>query len=293
MLRGYDDGTFRPAAAVTRAEAIKLIVAPHVDDGVLSSFSHSPFVDVPDGSWFLPYIEAARGELGIIAGPPEKTAFRPADSINLAEFLKICLLSYRVDAQSSFSDLPDALAPDVLASDWFSPYVRYALASSMIMVDQQGRFNPAVSMTRGDVAQLMYWYAMYLEGRRTQALLSEAESDILNLLQMIDQKQMEQAEFASARSLVVARGALLKNPDAPVVKGAVKTTEGFQFLTQAYRAGMEGRLDDAVAKAQQAWATADRAKQLSPDIATLADQMQSIAQSIAENARGLKAGAQP
>ncbi len=286
IFGGYPDGTFRPDAKVNRAEALKILMS--TKSGIdVSPSPASSFSDVASDAWYEPFVERAK-TLGIISGPPAKTVFRPADPVVRAEFLKMFFKVTGIDTSSAFSDLTDPLATDAHPADWFFPHMRYALASSMVMIDANGHLNPGDALTRGDVASLLYRYLMFDQGRRTQALLSEAESEVVNLLQMIDQKQLEQAEYASARSLVSARGALQKNSSSATVKGAVKITEGFRLITQAFRAGTENRLDDVIANAKDAYATAEKAKAFSPSLDSLASQMESIAKSMADSARALK-----
>jgi hypothetical protein len=286
IVRGYEDGTFRPDAPISRAEALKILMAPLLSGASLAS--SSPFTDVPAQAWYLPSVERARA-LGIVAGPPQAAMFRPADPVRKAEFLKMLLRAEAKDAEASFSELTGALFPDVQPKDWHYPYMRYALASSMIIVDASGNLQPGSSLTRGNVVSYLYRFLMYSKGRRTQALLSEAESETVNVLRMIEQKQLAQAEFASARSLLAARGALVKN-DSDTVKGAVKIAEGFALITRAYRAGLERRLNDVIAAAKEAWNTAEKAKAFAPSLTSLASQMQSVAKSMADSARSLKEG---
>lgn len=289
IVGGYADGTFKPKQQVNRAEALKLILTPVLPADGLRIYAHSPFKDVPDGAWFLPYVEAARSTLGVISGPPDKTNFLPSDPIKTSEFLKIFLLTQRVDSQGSYKELTGPLASDVNSSMWFFPYVRYALSASMIIVHEDGSLRPQETMTRADVAQLMYRYFMYKEGRRSQALLSVTESDLSNLMTMIDADKPDQATFAASRALVTSRGALSSEPNDSVVKGAVKTAEGFNFILQSYLAGKSGNLDAAIAKAGDAWNTANKAKELSPSLTDTANKMQALAKKLADSARNVKA----
>ena len=167
--------------------------------------------------------------------------------------------------------------------------MRYALASSIMTVNTSGQLEPARELTRADIAVFLYRFVMYQQSRRTQALLSETENEIVNVLQQLDAKDINQATYASARALVAARGALTSKPDEPLVKGALKTAEGFQLLVQAYAAGTAGKLDDVITLTKKAWTTADEARTFSPSLATLATQMQTIAKNMADNARALQA----
>lgn len=57
-ISGYKDGTFKPANAVSTAEAIKIIVtAGHCTQ--MQSAATSRFSDVIPGTWYAPYVQAA------------------------------------------------------------------------------------------------------------------------------------------------------------------------------------------------------------------------------------------
>ncbi len=129
---------------------------------------------------------------------------------------------------------------------------------------------------------------MYIDGRRTQALLSEAESEIVNILQQLEKQDIDQASLASARALIASRGALIKAPDQAIVKGAVKTSEAFQTLVLAYRANAEKRYDDAIKLSGDAWQLAQKAKEFSSSLAGVSTQIQTVAKNMADTARAAK-----
>lgn len=290
IISGYPDGTFKPEAKVNRAEALKIIVAPYVSPEILATASSTVYADVPAGSWFLSYVEAARQMLGIIDGPPKATNFNPTRNVNKAEFIKMLLIANKVDPTTTLSEIRGGLATDVANPDeWFYPHMRFAVASSMTMVAEDGSLNPGQELTRGQVALLLYRLEMFKQGRRTQALLTEAETEIINVLSLFEKKDIVNAEFAATRSTVAARGALISAPDETIVKGAVKISEGFQALVQAYKAGIGGDLDGSIALSGAAWNSAAKAMEFSPGLKEVATQMQSIAKTIADDARALKA----
>ncbi len=284
-----DAVTFNPDGLLTRAQAAKVLVAPLVSAEELAKITTSQFSDVPAGQWFTSYVEAAR-VIGLVDSAP---SFNPNAPVTKAAFLKMILKSKKLDYTSAFSDLKQPLSSDVPSTaDWFHPIMRFALASSMTAVSQEGLLNPHQEITRGQMALLYYRLDMYIAGRRTQALLSQAETDIGNVLQMLEAKDMQQAEWASARAVIASRGALASKPNEPIVKGAMKISEGFQALVIGYRAGTEGNLDLAIAASKEAYASADKAKAFSPGLATIAAQMQTIAKNMADEARKLQAQAQ-
>jgi len=65
-IKGYNDGTYKPANSVTRAEFIKIAVAlTNVD---LSKYKNvSSFTDVPSSAWYAPYVAAAK-DMGLVSG---------------------------------------------------------------------------------------------------------------------------------------------------------------------------------------------------------------------------------
>jgi hypothetical protein len=286
ILQGYSDGTFKPNQIVTRAEAVKLIVAPLLTPAELSTYTTSTFNDIPAGTWYLPYTQAAVDKLKAIDGPPTKPAFKGSNGVTLAEFLKIMEVANGVNPASAYSEITSPIANDVVAStDWYYGPVRYALTASMVIVNTDGTILPAKTLTRSDVATLMYRYLMYKQGRRTQALLSETEGEIVNILQLLDKKDIVQADLASTRALLAARGALASKPTEPIVEGAMKTAEGFRSLVSAFIAGSTGQYQQAVTLAGNAWTLADKARIFSPSLDTLATQMQAVAKTMADEAR--------
>lgn len=287
IISGYADGTFRPNNKVNRAEAIKIIIAPLLKKEALAQLKTTPFGDVKPGDWYLPYVEAAR-QNSIVDGPPAKPSFLGTQAVKKMEFVKMVLLAYRVDP-NSYSEIRLPLSSDAAdATAWYYPYLRYALTASMTMVSNEGMLEPARELTRGDTALLLYRFLMYRASRRTQALLSEAESEIIIVLGMLEANNLEQAEYASARALLAARGANTSSPDAALVQGALKITESFRAIVRAYRAGIEKQFDESIRLSGEAWNLASRAQELSPSLAKLTEQVQNLSKKLADSARAAK-----
>ncbi len=295
MVQGNAGGTFGPNDKLTRAAAIKILVSGLLSAGeTIDAGATSSFNDMAGTPWAIPYVELALKKYKLIDGPPAKPSFNPGVVVKKAEFIKMALASKQIDAKSAFSEISSPLATDVTKTDeWFYPFMRYSLTSSMTSVSTDGTLNPAKEITRAEMALLLYRLDMYRAGRRTQALLSQTEGDIVNLLKMLDAKDINQAKYASARAILTSRGALASKPNEAVVKGAVKTAEGFGLLVQAYEAGTAGQFDTVIALAKEAYAAADKARAFSPNLESIATQMQSIAKKMADDARTLKAGGTP
>lgn len=289
IVSGYPDGTFRPDQKVNRAEAIKVIIAPLLKKEALDQLTTTPFSDIKAGEWYLPYVEAAR-QNSIVDGPPAKTAFNGIKPVTKMEFIKMVLLAYRIDP-SAYSEIRLPLSTDATdPAAWYYPYLRYAITASMTMVTAEGTLDPGRELTRGDTALLLYRFLMYRNGKRTQALLSEAESEILVVLGSLKENNVEQAEYASARALLAARGANAGAPNQPLVQGALKITEAFRAIVRAYRAGMNQQFDEVIRLCGDAWNLAARGKELSSGLASLSDQVQKLSKNLADSARAAKSG---
>jgi hypothetical protein len=85
IVSGYPDGTFRPNSPVTRGQLCKMIVLARrwpPSDPQTPSFS-----DVPRGSAFYGYVEAARERL-VVSGYADGT-FRPGNSATRGQLAKM------------------------------------------------------------------------------------------------------------------------------------------------------------------------------------------------------------
>lgn len=290
IMQGYPDGTYKPKQMVTRAEAVKMLVTTKLSPEEISAFAGTSYTDIAADVWYRPYVEAAFKKLGLIDGPPKTNAFNGARPVLKAEFLKLLFKSQNIDT-NAYSEIALPLAMDVTdTAAWYYPLMRYAVSTVIIQVDTDGRLRPDAQLTRGDVALQLYYLAMYQAGKRTQAGLSTEETDLVNTLQLLEQKDFAGADMASGRALLAARGALTSKPTTPIVQAAVKIAEAFRALVRAYRAGTEGRLDDVLALSKDAWSLSERAKQLSPTLEDLSMRVQTIAKGMADQAREMQAG---
>jgi S-layer homology domain/Bacterial TSP3 repeat len=89
IVQGYEDGSFRPDAAVTRAEALKILLASSqlaLHPSLALEYSRS-FSDVSPSDWFAEVVDQAV-KLDLVEGYEDST-FRPHASITRAEAAKI------------------------------------------------------------------------------------------------------------------------------------------------------------------------------------------------------------
>lgn len=286
VLQGYEDGTFRPDQAVNRAEVMKIIVLQRVSlQNMTQTQSGSAFRDVPADAWFAPYVQQAYLGLRVIDGPPKTYTFSPERPVTRAEFLKMLLLAYDVDPQSSYGELTFPLAEDVQKPDeWFYPYVRYAFTASML-TPRNGELQPGRELTRGDIADMLYRFLLYREGKRTQTLLSVTETETLTALRLIESGAVDGAEHAAARAILASRGALTGSPDDNGVKSAVKTAEAAMALARAAHMSTDGDSQKTVSQGTTAWFLGEKAKEFSASFNPIVTQLQDAATKIVNGAR--------
>ncbi len=290
IISGYEDNTFKPDNQVNRAEALKIIVAPLITEEQLAQAKEAKtvFGDINDDDWYKPYVELARAA-SIIDGPPKKESFNGSDPVIKVEFMKMVQEAFGAKPKTAFSEIQLPLSQDVAnTDDWFYPYMRYGITSSMTMISAEGTLTPAKQLSRAETAVILYRFIMYEQKRRTQALLSEAESEILIILSFLEQNNISEAEYASARALLAARGAHASRPDESIVQGAVKITEAFRSLVRAYRAGVTKDFDETIRLAGEAWNLSNRARDKNTELASIADQVQAISKNMADSARAQK-----
>ncbi len=129
VISGYEDGTFRPDAPVTRAEAAAMICR-------LMGFEtegNSGFSDTADGEWYSGAVGKA-AEIGIIDGYGDGT-FKPDNNISYHEMLKLayCLLGQ----------------PNL----WYSSVVTSAVHEGL--TSELKSFSEDDAVTRGDMCILL------------------------------------------------------------------------------------------------------------------------------------------
>lgn len=102
IIKGYNDGTFRPNAEVNRAEALKMILLtnPAILDSMIQNEkiaeamdadNFAGFTDVLESQWYAPFVTFAK-KRGIIGGKADGL-FHPSDKMSRAEMTKVILLS--------------------------------------------------------------------------------------------------------------------------------------------------------------------------------------------------------
>lgn len=169
LIQGYPDGFFRPKQQINRAEALKILVGA-INYGQFSPVEkplanleaspdqlpttlptgECPFPDLEPQAWYFPYVCSAYKN-SIISGYPDGF-FRPEQTINKVEALKIALLQTGLPLQTDYNDNFNDISPN----DWFWEYARIADQYTIIVSDRQGDLHPDEMLNRGDFSLLVY-----------------------------------------------------------------------------------------------------------------------------------------
>lgn len=153
VISGYPDGTFKPNKGVSRVEALKLIFAGLEAAVPDPEALHFMLRDLYTDQWYAPYVAHAINE-GVVKGYPDGT-FKPAQTVNKAEFAKMLVLGLNIDIDLEVAPESPTIGTDVRPSDWFYPYVSFLVENGIIdLVDN--KFNPAEPMDRAKVAEAIW-----------------------------------------------------------------------------------------------------------------------------------------
>lgn len=168
VLRGYDDGKFKPENCVNRAEFLKMLYTTRESDVTQLSPDLSPmyvFSDIDLKAWYWPYLRFAI-QKEIVQGYADKT-FRPDQCVKRVEAVKMAVLEFNWGkVPTPWLGINDNLI-DVASGAWYSAMMDYAhnagiLPLAHVKIVEKGveaskvKYFPDQSMTRGEVAYLLY-----------------------------------------------------------------------------------------------------------------------------------------
>ena len=127
VLRGYEDGTFRPNAPVTRAEFVS-IVTRMTEEGMgdLNRLYKGYFTDVAKSAWYTGAVELGH-EFGWALGFEGK--YRPQDNMTRAEVMTMVnrVLARQVKSEDMLKDM--ITWPDNVKGAWYYEAVQEATNS--------------------------------------------------------------------------------------------------------------------------------------------------------------------
>lgn len=134
---GYPDGNLLPEGNITRAEAAAILV--RLKDISTTDMSKANYVDLKEGAWYIPYINAAI-KYNLLEA--EENKIRPDDPITRAEMAR--LLSPIDETNNSKSDFQDIIGHR------YEKEINQAYGNKRIIGYPDGSFKPDNYITRAE-----------------------------------------------------------------------------------------------------------------------------------------------
>lgn len=144
IITGFPDGTYRPAATITRAEAVTMLGRALKLD---KTNKNHRFSDVPKDSFAAGYINSAY-ELGYIKGVGGNK-FQPNDPIKRGDMALMMQAAFKLAGtqQTSFSDVPKSM--------YYYDAIQAAYANNVVTGYNDKTFRPTKPITRAENAEFM------------------------------------------------------------------------------------------------------------------------------------------
>lgn len=178
ILSGYPDGSFQPDNPVNRAEALKILL---LATGEFTSLpATKTFPDVAGSDWFSPFVNTANTR-NVAGGYPDGF-FRPAQTVNLVEALKMLLQAAGVDSSNYKTDRK--LFTDTYESAWYNQFLAYADTFDLVSPNRGNQILPATPLTRAKLSEIVYRFITRVE-RVCPDLLTKNKNTPANYFQGI------------------------------------------------------------------------------------------------------------
>lgn len=285
VLKGYEDGSFGIGKTVNRAEALKIILV--AAGAEINSESDKDFGDVPKDAWFAPFVYHAANQ-SIVSGDGDTGLFAPGRDVNRAEFLKMVLKTFEIDANAftyegvSANDLPD--------DAWFTPTLKFAIKFEIIPFTNSTA-SPSKPVTRGEAASIIFNTLEKGKGLKPQVLLSTMEEHVIEASKSINEGKSLGAALHIGKAEQL-RGYLenLGNHfsyinESAAVETANKTVEAMRFMIGAYAAAEQGNRDSVIDLSKKAWAAADSIPENNGNPTKMETEIKKLSSTMAATAR--------
>ena len=154
FMVGYGNGYFGPGDALSRAQAVTLLVRAFCDqnDANVSGYNgYGVYSDVAPYTWCAGYINYA-SSYGYLSVLGNSGYFYPNRSITRAEFLALLCSFHGVDvsgasAYTGYTDVP--------SNYWAAKYISYATDQGWVQGTGNGYFQPDRSVTRAEICVMV------------------------------------------------------------------------------------------------------------------------------------------
>lgn len=175
IMKGYDDGTFKPENPINRAEFMKILAAGialnQINDKKISCFK-----DVKSEEWYAKYVCHGK-EKNWIKGYPDGF-FKPADTISQAEITKILVTAMGWSLEEAQTQ---SLPEKVKSEEWYTPYYRVALKKNIIDMEAA---DPGKLLNRKEVATMLF-KAMLIDALKISEYKQEKIQDLFTITNIV------------------------------------------------------------------------------------------------------------
>ena len=147
LMRGFEDGTFRPNASISRAMLVQMLYncagRPAVE-------AEARFSDVPQDAWYAAAMNWAV-KRGIVRGFEDGT-FRPDQPVTREE---LAVMLWRYAGSPAVADAALPFGDAAKASEWALDALRWAVKQGILNGKGNGVLDPQGLATRAEAAKML------------------------------------------------------------------------------------------------------------------------------------------
>lgn len=147
IMKGYEDGSFKPENPINRAEFMKILTASLVEGEVFDK-KVACFKDIKPEEWYAKFVCYGK-ENNWVSGNPDGT-FKAGNTIAQSEIVKIFVTAMGWNIEESAGQM---LPEGVSDKEWYSPYLKVVLAKNAVTKEE---VNPGKLLSRKEVATILF-----------------------------------------------------------------------------------------------------------------------------------------
>lgn len=201
IIKGYEDGTYRPYESVTRAQAAKILA---LAIGLKMNNVQNPgFTDVKPTDWYYGPV-AALVEAGIMKGYGD--TFKPNETLTRAQMAKMITLGF------GFSEgaLKDSPFKDVQINDWYASYLPALISNGITTGKTPNTFAPNDKVTRGQMAAFAFRSQAALNPSIVQSKIVNISNTSIELTDGTFSLNEDLKQWLNPSNLAALKGAVIK-----------------------------------------------------------------------------------
>lgn len=157
IMKGYDDGTFKPEIAVTRAQAAAILVRSLG----LTTVEKAPFTDIHHYDAKTQEEIAAAYAFGLVKGSNGK--FNPSQPVTRAQLALMINRAYELKTQQSYVVKGDMPFTDIATYNEETKRAIAMLYEFGVVTGSNGEFSPADSTKRSHAAKILVSFGELLQ----------------------------------------------------------------------------------------------------------------------------------